>query len=376
MQVSFQLSVAEIEALTRSRPLRSRWILGWVLGFCSLAGCFLVPTLVLASLQIWYGIAVGGALFVLMFYAWISQFFSNRDHWRQVGGKLEKGLTTYLLTPEQLECSSPLVHSRRAWSEVSKAVHTDTHLLLFFGRAFAAGIPHRAFGSQQEAEQFASLVDRYRGQSRNAERYSPTPTWLPVDEDFVCVRYQTTASEQIAFAQYGLQNAPRSRRVPKSFGYLVVFVGGLIVAIGAQGTPWVLQIFAGLIVYLALGLPSLAVIRQIYRAWTIWRFDKRTLRPRTVTVSPVGVHTFDGISEVVRFWPLIDGIAMDGNFVVIYEVKPNVAHLIPRRAFDSGQAAEHFFRRATMYWEGAREPLEEIPPADDPNNPYQSPMTK
>ncbi|HUP22879.1 MAG TPA: YcxB family protein [Thermoanaerobaculia bacterium] len=82
--------------------------------------------------------------------------------------------------------------------------------------------------------------------------------------------------------------------------------------------------------------------------------NRGVLGAHTVRISPDGVSETTAVNSSTWTWESVPKVAMTRRYVFIY-VQQHVAHIIPKRAFESRAAATEFFRQAREAWSKYRE---------------------
>lgn len=72
---------------------------------------------------------------------------------------------------------------------------------------------------------------------------------------------------------------------------------------------------------------------------------------QTITLRPDGFHLRNNFMDALIFWRAVKSITADQhNLYLLVHANRMVAHVIPRRAFASPQAAEAFLGQAQSWW--------------------------
>ncbi|HEU5199863.1 MAG TPA: YcxB family protein [Ktedonobacterales bacterium] len=126
----------------------------------------------------------------------------------------------------------------------------------------------------------------------------------------------------------------------------IVFLTTLIGPISSTNT-----LFNGLFFIILLVLICLVVVR--FR-WRMTRGATRRLAAQgehVITISPEGFRHKNNLSDSMTSWQAIKEIRDDAyNLYFMVDSNVTMAHVIPRRAFASPQAADMFLAWAKSYW--------------------------
>jgi len=179
---------------------------------------------------------------------------------------------------------------------------------------------------------------------------------LPAD-----VEYEITLDDLYAFQWRGVFHSPRGRRLRRN-GYLVLVVAlvlfALVPAIGADGFRFSRIGF----VFLAVTLPLVLLLQWLLERWLIRRFLRQMLKDERpgrgalgrhrVVLSDYGVTETTSVNETRTAWAGVDRVEQSPDYIFLY-ITPASAHIIPKRAFPSPEAADAFYRIARSRREAA-----------------------
>ena len=371
MQVRYQNTAADLQALSRNLPFRYRvW---WKIQFpIFVVLCALPATILLAAFGAWYGL-VANWLAVLVLASYLL-FIS----WRSTRGSLAHAPeTTIRISPESLDVESKDARSRRDWTSVDHVQCTPQHIFLFVAKTTAFAVPRSAFSSETSAEEFAVSATDYfqQAQSSGSPKFVPAPATPTSGELNAQIHFQNTAEQFVQIRHDGLRKPETAQRKEFSFFTWMILstIGVVFVLFGSRSGP-VAQVLSGLFAFVMLGLVSIILLKKILRRVELKMFDREQLRPQTVTLTPQGLFAVDQLCEGFTAWKSVQEIEFDEDFLVIYSIKPQVICLIPKDAFASEQQAEKFQSLALSYYDDSQEAESPVvAEVVETGNPYQPP---
>lgn len=171
------------------------------------------------------------------------------------------------------------------------------------------------------------------------------------------VAYRNTEEDIAALLLQARRTSRVGRYAPALIRMLAAAIWlGFVLRMPAGSGRW---ISAGsfLLTTLVLGLVSRSSARRGMKKVA------RGFKPRpaqTVEIGPTGltVRMKDGSAET-RPWGMVGKVAADESVILLYTAEKGgnraaMAHVVPRRAFATPEAAESFLRAATRWWQEAR----------------------
>ena len=299
---------------------------------------------------------------------------------------------TLRLEPGWFEARSATSWSRRLWTTIRQVSVVPGGLVIGIDSWLWYVIPARAFAGDDELRQFASLGQRYFDESQ----HHPTPTELTFPDWFempvgVCtITYQSTRADHLKVLRGG-GGAPSSqllsepaKKPPNQFGCgfylaLVVVLMGLMVLLDQGKQSTAPQRIWPAVLYLASCLVFWIVgVLLINRVRARWAAQKVTPLEEVLTLTTRGcLLTSEGRISFLH-WEDVNAILYNDT-TINFQLKPNVIHVIPKRAFASPNEADEFIRRCHEYWSAIHaEPANPVPLSAfvvETGNPYQSPQS-
>jgi hypothetical protein len=166
------------------------------------------------------------------------------------------------------------------------------------------------------------------------------------------IDYELTQDDLIAFHMHALKNSPTVKRFARRTRVMYVI---LILVMAALTTPWSSGVaLAGFVVgagTFILGawlftntLTRRAIKDQVSREIP----EKGQLGRHHMRIDETGVYESTAVGETRVAWAGIDRIDRDEDAIFIYTT-PHAAHMIPRRAFATPDAADSFADLAESY---------------------------
>ena len=168
------------------------------------------------------------------------------------------------------------------------------------------------------------------------------------------ITYHVEVADMQAFQRHHRRISPQVRRM-RIFLWLFFSGFGLYSAIRHQ-TSIGPRVFHFLVV-LALLAAVIAAINFVANWIARLRADGHTdpngvLGEHTITLSPDALFERTAVNDSKAKWSGIFRIDTTPNHIFIF-TQPNAAHVIPRRAFPTAEAAEQFYSTARAYHETA-----------------------
>jgi hypothetical protein len=175
------------------------------------------------------------------------------------------------------------------------------------------------------------------------------------------IDYENTANDLYAFQWRAVFESPRGRRLRRN-GYVLWLVAlalfALVPAINADGFHFTRIGF----VFLAVTVPVMLLLQWVLERWLIRRFLRQMLKDERpgrgalgrhrVALSDYGVTETSAVNETRTAWAGVDRVEQSPEHIFIY-ITPASAHVIPKRAFPTPDAAEAFYQLARSRRESA-----------------------
>ena len=168
------------------------------------------------------------------------------------------------------------------------------------------------------------------------------------------VEYEITADDLYAFHWRSVFTSPRGRRNMRKayiYTFLVLLLLTILPAIGSDGFVFT----RGSFLFLAVTYPVILVLQWLIYRWLARRGILRLLKEYGPNKGQLGWHKLvlnasdlvetTAVGESRTLWPGVDRVEQNENYIFIY-TQPHAAHIIPKRAFNDGQAAESFYHFA------------------------------
>jgi len=164
----------------------------------------------------------------------------------------------------------------------------------------------------------------------------------------VTVSYAIEVRDLRAFRDYVRFRTPQGKRVRIATFVLISAVAVLLSttgtseSIGARVISFVLS-FGIMFIFMK-------VLNWIFVRIAEWRTltperQKGLLCDHTITLGEDAIVESTSVDEHKKNWSGVDRVVADSNYIYIF-LTPQMAHIIPKRAFPSEESAESFFKRA------------------------------
>lgn len=183
------------------------------------------------------------------------------------------------------------------------------------------------------------------------------------------VTYHVDVADMQAFQRHHRRISPEMRRM-RIFLWLIFSAISLHSAIRHQTSigPRMFHFF----VLLALLAAMMAAINFVANWITRFRADRHTdrngvLGEHRITLSPETLFERTTVNNSKTKWSGIFRVDATPKHIFIF-TQPNAAHVIPRRAFPTAEAAEQFFSTARAYHETATSALADSVRLCDPDS--------
>ncbi len=192
-------------------------------------------------------------------------------------------------------------------------------------------------------------------------------SWLPPNgvtphyesEAAMEVRFYLTGEDVWNFTKYSLFRARTFLPLGLIFGILILL--GLLFGPN-DPTSAVFSVFPFLIALLIVVLLLAILLRRSAHGKTAQYLALQG--EQTITLRPDGFHLRNNFMDALIFWRAVKSITADQhNLYFLVQSNRIVAHVIPRRAFASPQAAEAFLSQAQSWWATGQR-LPPSPPAE------------
>ncbi len=391
MEVEYQNTIESLATLRRVVLARERKrLLLLTLMYVLLVG--IPPSMVFLALECWPAILAGWALIglVLILLFWLAR----KSLANMMQSFLDRGMPVCRLriSPEVFLSNDEWGWSRRDWSTIESIVTTHDHLLIFIDQATAHVVPFSAFDSMDEAKRFAELCEQYRqaaGQSEQARFQAPPApkaadgiqlqaTFLPSQEDKAAVLHTADEQRDQDMSPPGKKQSSAGSTTSLLFSLILIACGVLALSIwDPNRLPTGTQALIGGFTVIIWSITVLFADRRV-RLWLAKRSARGQELLTTVTISPAGLMLTTPVRESFSSWRTWEEIRNARSFILFCTVKQHIALIVPKRAFDTPEAAEQFAGATKQFWETARQQehsgaIVEVV-RDDDNNPYQSPF--
>jgi hypothetical protein len=175
------------------------------------------------------------------------------------------------------------------------------------------------------------------------------------------IEYEVTADDLYAFHWRSVFRSPRGRRDRRRaylYWFLVVFLMTILPAIGSDGFVIARVNFTFLVVaYPVVVLMQWLLYRRLTRRGILRLLkdvlpNKGLLGRHKVVLNEGELIESTAVGESRTLWAGVDRVEQNAEYIFIY-TQPHAAHIIPKRAFNSSQAAESFYQLARISKEGA-----------------------
>jgi hypothetical protein len=240
---------------------------------------------------------------------------------------------------EALIVSSAKSELRMEWQAIREIAVTGEYTLFILGRFQVAAVPWRCFDSPSTAQRFSALARDHWLAAAAAPRSTgevPADVEAALGPERVVVNYDLTMADVRALIAWQL------RRKPRLWGAL------LVLALGFGG---VAGLTSGLVNGVAAVLVTLAIPTAMIWGITLLsaRSGKGVLGPHTLVAAPVGYWAVNpGVASSVQRWSSLTDIAANQRHLLLYRENDFVVG-IPRRAFESPEAADRFLAQITRW---------------------------
>ncbi len=382
MEVRYENTKEDYLRATRYFPLGKR--LWWAYGPLSvalIASC-LPPTLLLIFFQRPLGLAGGYTLIALIIglAAWRVARTS-----RDISGTYLRPIRLQL-TPDYLEAETELAWSRRDWSYFTDVKDKENYILLILGEIEFFIIPKHAFASTDEATRFAKTAAAFieAGKSSNGIFAHDKPPRFDAEDgsDSAAVwqvQFKNSPGDLAEVYMHGVKKPNQQQSSPLSvwISMLIVFGMAVVVLVLSADASRLGRELTGFGALVVSFVCLLALSTTLSRLTVQARFARnyRIFQEQKLAISPAGVASQSKLWIGRSLWQSFDGVEQDERFLVIYQARPNIAHIIPKSIFDTPEEASRFGNLAIEYHEraGGAEPQPGEPPPVETGNPYQSP---
>lgn len=277
----------------------------------------------------------------------------------------EMPLVTLTLTPSGIVTREEKGGgTHRAWSAIRQIDDTDDHIYIFEDVdktrvVMAHVVPRRAFPSLEDADEFLATARRWHAEPevRPPSELEPRPAELEHGDepaDGLSVTFTMSPKDRCAEEAFYRSQQPGLRTV--KFGLLLGLIAGTVFIVAAclraKTSLWVPASALGSI-YLIVGF-----LWWRMRSPPLHEKEEGAGAPVTIRIDSEGyeVHR-GGINESSQTWGLVSGVGSNADFLIFPRAlssdgtKVIEAHLIPRSAFASPEAAEEFLHAAGR-WHG------------------------
>jgi Mn2+/Fe2+ NRAMP family transporter len=147
------------------------------------------------------------------------------------------------------------------------------------------------------------------------------------------------------FTRYVYWNLPRYRR---NIYLTVAAVPVVVFMVGRLMEPnLVLNVAVALLVGIL--VPPLIYWNTKREVMTLPSGKPGLLGEHTITISPEGIRERTAVNDSTHSWDGIHAIVDDKQHVYLF-IDTHMAHIIPKRAFDSENGAQAFLITARQYW--------------------------
>ena len=171
------------------------------------------------------------------------------------------------------------------------------------------------------------------------------------------IDYELTRDDLFAFQLHALENSPTVKKFARRTRVTYAIV---ILVMAALMTPWTSTIalaafIVGVGAFLLFAwiftrvLTRRAILDQVSRELP----EKGQLGHHHIKLDETGIFESTAVGEMRVAWAGIDRIERNENAILIYTT-PSAAHMIPRRAFATPDAAESFAEVAESYLRSVR----------------------
>lgn len=252
-------------------------------------------------------------------------------------GALEPARMT--VRKDALLVSSAKSELRIEWQAIRDIAVTGEYTLFILGRFQVAAIPWRCFDSPSAAQRFSTLAQEYwltDAADPRSNGQIPADVEEALGPDRVVVQYDLTLADVNALLAWQL---PRKPRLWLTL-LVIALLGGVIAGLLSGPGTGLAAAVAMLVVPVALiwGITLLSA-----------RFGKGVLGPHTLMAAPVGYWSAaPGILSSVQRWSTLTDISANGRQLLLYRGTDFVVG-IPRRAFESPDAADRFLAQITRW---------------------------
>jgi hypothetical protein len=177
---------------------------------------------------------------------------------------------------------------------------------------------------------------------------------LPMADLPAAVEYELTRDDLYAFHWRATFHSPRGRRIRRwiYFGWLLaIALFAILPAIGPDGFTISRVSFT----FIILAFPIAALGQWLYETQLMRRAIRRLvneekpgkgqLGQHRLTLTEAGVVESTAVNETRTSWAGVDRVEQNADYIFLY-TSPVAVHLIPKRAFQDPQEAEHFYELA------------------------------
>ena len=166
------------------------------------------------------------------------------------------------------------------------------------------------------------------------------------------VDYEITREDLYAFQWRAAFQSPRGRRA-RRVAYLLWLIAilllAIIPAIGPHGIAWSQVSLRFIVTSLAIAY----LLQWCLDRWLLRHVIRQMLKDERPDRGQLGRHRLvldeEGLTETTAVgqsrtrWAGVDRVEQSDDYIYIY-TSPAAAHVVPRRAFSSAEAAEAFYR--------------------------------
>ncbi len=387
MEVEYQNTAESLHALRRRVIARERKRL-FLLGLMYVALFGVPPSMLFAAFAIWPAVYAGWIIIGIVLLAIL--LLARKQMSGMMQSFLDRGMPVckIKITPDVFASEDEWGWSRREWSVIESVTSTADHVFIFVDQATAHVIPFHAFASADDATAFAAQAEAYRkaAEARQTPRFQAPPAPKVMDSEQLQVTYRELPEDKLAVQRDVTeqddvdlnpppQNAGKQRGSPiVNCLPLLLIICGFLIFVSLRQFGWLGQFFAGLLVYLLWGM---VVLLLDWRVRTIIaRRSKHDAPETTVTISRAGLLQTTPQRESFSTWRTWEDVRNTPSYILFCTIKQHVALIVPKRAFETPEQADHFAAVTKRYWEvdaqQARAPVEVV--REDEGNPYQSPF--